>query len=50
MLGREVRIMFSNSVHPKGFLDAFYFAVTGYSYYIVLAIIIALLAIVTLSR
>ncbi len=42
--------MFSNSVHPKGFLDAFYYAVTGYSYYIVLAIMLLLLAMVTLSR
>ncbi len=42
--------MFNNSVHPKGFLDAVYFAMTGFSYFIVLAIILLSLAIVTFFK
>ncbi len=42
--------MFSDSVHPKNFFEAIYFAVTGFSYLIILAILIVSLAIVTFAK
>lgn len=42
--------MFNNSVHPKGAVEAVLYAVGGFSYLIVLAILLISLAVVTLPR
>lgn len=42
--------MFNNSVHPKGFFETIFYAVAGYSYLLIIAILLISLAIVTFSK